>query len=494
MRRSVVVAFLLAVTAAAQAQEIDEAVISPRFEYEPDWGTKGSFSAYATGAVEGGYYYMLSTNTYLNVSHPTALPNGECRYYDEVLQEDHRIGEQVVGYRGSNTFSFFQSTNPAFTKFRTVSPCFDGSFGEQTEQQHRTWAYGAGPTIASTAKSKVYHIVNRTRLRLRPDSTSPYELASNGAEWLSGDFDQIFIGAKQTLDAAVTTTTSSSKQCRGQANAPASEKCTSAFAWKLTPIVTITENLVDPVDGQMKTFSALPPVVAEVNSTMANLPIFSGIAAQGAVLFGFMEFGHICQAWDTSQSPPVCTQVGFPSRLAAVYITDSSTTVRPTAARLYFKKGSSWIPMNANGTFPNVPDDYAGVLNVSSISDIKFNPINSTWNLWTDEWFPVDSTTPGCEHTELNPNSKSNPNFGARLVRVNLSSYGKTTFWPSRNEVGRNNALAHYVFAPACNCLREFIFYTSTDHVCYNYPSRYDGSLRGWEVVVRRWLDGAPSQ
>lgn len=482
MKRAGVALALFCIAVGASPQEIDEAIISPRFDYAPASMVRGVFVAYASGAVEGSYYYMLPTNAYVYPLPATALPKGECRYFDIVDGVERRIGEQVVGYRGDNTFSFFQSTNPTFTRFRTVSPCFDGRFGEETEQQHRTFAYGAGSTVVSTVKNKVYLTVNRTRHRKRPNSTSPYELASNGAEWLSGDFDQIFIGARESLNAAMNTTTSTSTLCRGELNPPASEKCTSAFSWKLSPLVRITDGLVDPVDGQVKTFSALPPLLAEVNTATANLPIFSGINSLGALMFGFMEFGHICTAWDTTQSPPVCTQPGFPSRLAAVFLTDTSTTVLPSSARLHFKKGNQWIAMNPDGTFPTVPDDFASTLGVFSLSDVKFNPINSTWNVWTDETIFTNATTPGCED--------SSPTLGSRLVSVNLATYAKTPFWPSRNQGGRRHALAHYVFAPACNCLREFIFYSSVDYACYNLQT----SERGSEVLVRRWLDGAPNQ
>jgi hypothetical protein len=467
----------------ASAQEIDEAIVSPRFEYPSNLIAGGVFTAYASGAVEGSYYYMIPTNAYVH-SYSSALPKGECRYTDPVTGLAVRIGEQVVGYRGDNTHAFLQSADPRFTKFRTVSPCFDGRFGEETEQQHRTFAYGAGTTVVSAAKSKVYLTVNRTRNRHRDGSSIPYEQFSNGAEWFSGDFDQIFIGAKETLASALSTATSSSFLCRGELNPPASETCNPAFAWKLTPLVKITDNLIDPVDGQAKTFSALPPLLAEVNAATENLPIFSGIGARGALLFGFMEFGHICVQWDTTKSPVVCSQPGYPSRIAAVYLTDTSTTTRPTSARLFYKKGSTWIGMNGDGTFPSVPDDFAGTLGLfgNGMSDIKYNPIDSTWNVWTQEGFTTSSTTPGCED--------SDPTKGSRLVYVNLANYAKTVLWPSRNGSGRTNPLAHYVLDPSCGCLREFIFYTSTDSMCYN-QHRTD---RGHEVVVRRRIDGAPNQ
>jgi hypothetical protein len=479
-KKSALVVVLLWVAAGALAQEIDEPIISPRFEYADM--RRGIFAAYASGAAEGNYYYMLPTNAYSE--EPTsALPKGTCRYNDLVSGNLVSINEQVVGYRGDNTFAFLQSTNPRFTRFRTVSPCFTGRSGEESEQQHRTFAYGAGSTVVSTIKSKVYLTVNRTRFRNNPGtSTSPYELASTGAEWQTGDFDQIFIGAQTSLNNVVSAPTSTSGFCLGDPNPPASETCNAAFAWKLVPIVRITDGLVDPVDGRVKTFTALPPLLAEVNAATQNLPIFSGISS-GAVLFGFMEFGHICVTWDTTKNPPRCTEHGFPSRLAAVFLTDTSTTIRPSGARLHFKKGNQWIAMNADGTFPVVPDDFASTLGVFSLSDIKFNPINSTWNVWTDETILTDATTPGCADPE-------SPTTGSRLVSVNLTTYAKTAFWPSQNIGGRRHALAHYVLAPACNCLREFIFYSSGDYACYHL----NASSQGSEVLVRRRLDGPPNQ
>ncbi len=75
---TVAILVLLCAAAGAFAQEIDEAIISPRFEYTAE-PRKGVFIAYASGAVEGSYYYMLPTNAYVNSSPASALPNGECR-------------------------------------------------------------------------------------------------------------------------------------------------------------------------------------------------------------------------------------------------------------------------------------------------------------------------------------------------------------------------------------------------------------------------------
>jgi hypothetical protein len=105
MKLPTIAFLLLCLSTRALSQEIDEPIISPRFEYGPGFlGLRGIFIAYASGAVEGGYYYMLSTNAYHHEP-PSALPNGECIYYDLVTQKDVRIGEQVVGYRGANTFA-----------------------------------------------------------------------------------------------------------------------------------------------------------------------------------------------------------------------------------------------------------------------------------------------------------------------------------------------------------------------------------------------------
>jgi hypothetical protein len=357
MKHAFAFCVLLVLACAIGAQEIDEAVVSPRFDYAPASGTRGSFSAYATGAVEGTFYYLLTTNTYISADPPSAFPNGQCSYFDTLTQLEKRIGEQIVGYRGTNSFAFFQSADPRFTRFRTVSPCFDGRNGEETEQQHRTGAYGAGPTIVSATKGKAYLILNRTRVRKRPTSTSPYELASNGANWESGDFDQVLIGARDNLNNAVNTSTSSSLKCRGSLSPPANETCNPAFEWKFVPLVKITDNLTDPVDGQVKTFSALPPIVAERNAATTSLPIFSNLPAS-ALLFGFMEFGHICTSWNTGTNPPTCTSPNGPYRLAAVYLSDASTTVRPNSARLFYKKNGGWVGMNTDGTFPSVPDDF----------------------------------------------------------------------------------------------------------------------------------------
>jgi len=490
----------LLVPAGAAAQVVTPPpVISPLIEY----GTAlnailgGSFVAYASGAVEDVYYNLLATNNYLAAG---SHPSGECYYFDSVKNLNHSITEQVVGYRGSNTFAVLHSTSPAFTRLRTVSPCFNGSSGELTEQQHRTGAYGGGSTVvmspASSTPGKAYETVNRTRIRWTPTSTSPYELASTGAEWQAGDFDQIFIGARESLYAALNTTTSTSGVCRGELNPPAAETCSSAFVWKLAPLVKITDNLVDPVDGQLKTFTALPPLLAEYDtSTVPSLPLFSNLSVLLPVvpkLFGFMEFGSICTAWGTPNPSgvPPCLNPGFPSRLAAVIVADTSSTTRPTQARLYYKKGASWVGMNADGTFPSVPDDFAPSFGMGDYSDVKFDPLTSTWKLWGSEVESV--TTTGCNDDKFTPTS------GSRLAYVNLATYAKTTLWGTVNGSGRMAPIAHYVFSSACNCQREFIFYSSTDYVCYNVPRWNDKNAptpfsRGLEVVVRRTLDGPPN-
>lgn len=498
MRKVTCILFLMSMATGAAAQTVAPPVISPRLEnspFGPSQVLDGSFIAYKTGASEGSTYYLLSTNNYRAT---TARPPGECSYHDTVTGSIRVIGEQVVGYSGANTFAFLHSSNPAFTRARTMSPCFDGRFGEATEQQHRTGAYGGGSTVTATAKGKVYELVNRTRITCTPTSTSPYQMDSTGTAWDAGDFDQIFIGAKESLASAFSVAVSSSGTCLGQANPPASETCNSPFAWNLTPIVLITDNLVDPNDGQTKTFTALPPVLGAYDSTVEKLPVFNGIGALGATLFGFMQFGNICTAWNTSGAhgcpqtggtKPTCTQIGLPSRLAAVFIADPSTTSRPSLARLYFKKGSSWIGMNADGTFPTVPDDYslAFPININgSYSDIKYDPIALTWKLWAGEG---DSTaTNGCANT-IQPQ-------GSHFAYFDLATAAKTTLWPTVNGSGRGTPSVFYAFSSACNCLREFIFYTSTDYACYNVLTQWENrsaSNNGREVVVRRTLDGPPN-
>lgn len=122
MRHAFIFFVLLVLALGICAQEIDEAVVSPRFDYAPASGTRGSFSAYATGAVEGSYDYLLTTNTYISSDPASAFPNGQCSYFDTVTQQEKRIGEQIVGYRGTNSFNFFQSADPRFTRFRTSPP------------------------------------------------------------------------------------------------------------------------------------------------------------------------------------------------------------------------------------------------------------------------------------------------------------------------------------------------------------------------------------
>ncbi|HEV7667240.1 MAG TPA: hypothetical protein VGS22_01870 [Thermoanaerobaculia bacterium] len=474
---------------AAVAQLADEPVISPKLEYgtgTPSSVLNGAFLAYASGAVEGAYYYLLATDNYLAAG--SWHPPGECSYFDTVTGTTRTMTEQVIGYRGDNTFGFLQSTNPAFTRFRTVSPCFDGRFGEPTEQQHRTVAYGGGSTVPVPSAGKVYEVVNRTRIRKTPTSTSPYELASTGDQWPAGDFDQIFLGAQDSLAAALAKATSSSGTCSGQANPPANQTCTPAFVWATTPLVKITDNLIDS-DGQAKTFTAVPPLLAAYDATVSSLPIFAGSASLSPVMFGFMEFDAICTLWNTSTSSPVCLQGGIgPYRLAAVVVTDASTTIRPSLARLYFKKGSAWVPMNADGTFPQVPDNFAPLFAMADYSDVKYDPLAATWKLWGSE---EDLTsTGGCADSFT-------PSKGSHLAYANLASptYAKTALWGSRNAFGRGNPIAHYVHSAACNCTREFIFYSSTDYACYNVPAWQGGysPFLGFEVLVRRTLDGPPN-
>lgn len=126
-------------------------------------------------------------------------------------------------------------------------------------------------------------------------------------------------------------------------------------------------------------------------------------------------------------------------------------------------------------------------MGLSGISDVKLDPISGKWKLWG----AVNNTEPsvGCADTYT-------PSSGKSIAYVDLGNYAKTTIWPSRNTYGRSSPLAHYVLAPACNCLREFIFYTSTDYACYDVPQWHTtgNPFWGFEITVRRRLDGPPDQ
>ena len=92
------------------------------------------------------------------------------------------------------------------------------------------------------------------------------------------------------------------------------------------------------------------------------------------------------------------------------------------------------------------------------------------------------------------------PEFGTSLAYARIPDgggvYPVMEFWPSRNSFGRKAAHAHYVYAPFCPCMREFIFYSSADWACYNDDlyNTTSNPLWGYEVMVRRWLDGPPAQ
>jgi len=276
---------------------------------------------------------------------------------------------------------------------------------------------------------------------------------STGTSWSAGDFDQIFIGAKDSLQTAVNTDVASP-----------------AFAWRLSPFLQYTANLTDPTNGMAADFTWLPPILAAYDSSVASLPIFAGHTVPSPVLWGFMEFGPVA---------------GLPNRLAAVLVTDTSTTVRPTATSLYYKSGGTWRAVNANGTFPTVPDDVSAGLGGSfDISDLRLDPLVGKWKLWGAEF--TSGATAGCDDGQTGDQ---------QLVYVQLDTLQRTALWPSRNALGRMTAMAHYAFAPACNCTREFILYSSTDRACFDYFSHWSTISRWWgfEVLIRRRLDGPPS-
>jgi hypothetical protein len=151
--------------------------------------------------------------------------------------------------------------------------------------------------------------------------------------------------------------------------------------------------------------------------------------------------------------------------------------------------------MNRNGTFPTVPDDFGSTFGLDQVSDVKYDPLVGAWKVW-GSLLTFPPGTSGCDDVFSDGIPASEFNVGSALRWARLDSPAQSlTFWNTRNFVGRSHPHAHYLPAPACGgCLREFVVFNSTDNVCYSVPYRWGtGSpFRGAEVLVRRWLDGAP--
>ncbi|MDX1998224.1 MAG: hypothetical protein SF066_10940 [Thermoanaerobaculia bacterium] len=451
---------LLLTASLASAQGIPPtpgAVYSPYIE-KPSNPKHYIFTQYAGGAPEGSYYYALPTN-YVSQQRNYV---GECVHYNAALGRDLEIQENVVMYRGTNTVAALNAGTD-FTAVRIAAPCFDGRSGEVSEQANITASYGGGDLNWSAAKNKFYVLMNRTRGRIITGTNGQPEFTC--CSWAAGDFTEVFIGAKETLASAASAPTSPSTRCRGHI-VPTSdpEYCASqAFAWKLAPLVK--KSVIGGV-----TYTTLTPVVSEVNAATASLPIFQNLPV-GSVLFGFMRFG-------------VGASGGFPDRIAAVAITDSSTTTRPTAAVLYYKVGSAWVAATG-GTMPSVPTNFASSLPGMSvpggdINDLEWDPVLAKWFLYGTRG--VTNPTTGC-----NDGAAAT---GGELVKVDLlaSPPALAGFWPSKNELGRLSADAYFLGG------QEFIFYSSTDNRCATDPTYQ--TTRDWfgmEVIVRNKATGAPN-
>ena len=455
-RKAITLTVLLALAVArlGAALTYDHAVISPYIE-KPSSPLDYIFTSYASGAAEGSNYYLFTTNITGYVTSPRNYP-GECVYYWPEIAQDKEIAEDVVMYRGTNTSAAFNAGTP-FTALRTATPCFDGRFGEVSEQANRTWAYGGGDTDISTIKNKAYIVVNRVRGRYLPASHS-----ITGGDWSMGDFREVFIGAKETLAAAASVAVGASGRCRGEAVPPTNpDYCLyDAFAWNPSPLVQISTIGTD-------TYSTTTPVLAEVNAATPSLPMFTNLPA-GTILFGFMRFGRL--------------QDG-PSRIAAVAITDSSTTTRPSNAVLYYRVGSSFVPATG-GTMSTLPDDQSAALGYPlDVHDVEWDPNVGNWFLYTRRANSL--TTSGC-----NDGVAAN---GVEFVKINLATLAGTGFWPSQNALGRFTIDAHFIGSD------EFILYSSTDRRCISgSPAGYttDTGINQWrsmEILVRNRSLGPPN-
>jgi hypothetical protein len=199
-----------------------------------------------------------------------------------------------------------------------------------------------------------------------------------------------------------------------------------------------------------------------------SLPMFNNLPA-GTILFGFMRFGRL--------------QDGGPNRTAAVAITDSSTTTRPSNAVLYYRSGGVYVAATG-GTMSVLPDDQSAALGSPlDVHDVEWDPNAGNWFLYTRR---ANSLTPsGC-----NDGVAAN---GVEFVKINLATLAGTGFWASQNALGRFTIDAHFIGTD------EFILYSSTDRRCISgVPAGYttDTGLDQWrsmEILVRNRALGAPN-
>lgn len=449
MKKASLVLFVLLFTRAAGAQ-YDPGVISPYIE-KPANPLAYVFTSYEGGAAEGSFYYHFPTNITGFFSSDRNY-KGECVYYWPEFGTDKEIAEDVILYRGADTTTAFNNDTP-FTAMRVATPCFDGRFGEVSEQANRTWAYGGGDVDYVSSKSKYYILVNRVRGR---NVNGQLE----AGDWFAGDFREVFIGAKESLASAASVGVGPSGRCRGEAvatNHP--DYCTfDAFAWKVNPLIQISN-----INGV--NYETLTPIVAQVNAATSQLSLFNNLPI-GTVLFGFMPFGQ---------------QNVFPNRTAAVAITDSSGTVRPSNAVLYYRSGGVYVAAT-NGIMTQVPDDVTASLgSPASLNDLEYDPVLSAWFVYGTRGV---STTAGC--------NDGSPGQGVEFLKRNLATGAVTGFWGSQNNLGRFTIDAHFIGT------NEYILYASTDRRCVNDSMGYqtDTGLNQWrsmEIMVRDRALGPPN-
>lgn len=455
MKRALPVLLVLCLARAAAAQ-YDTGVISPFIE-KPSSPTDYVFTNYAGGAAEGSYYYQFPTNITGYITSPRNY-TGECIYsWPELTTlSPKEIAEDVIIYRGTNTAAAFDSGS-AFTAMRTASPCFDGRFGEVSEATNHTWSYGGGEVDYVSSKSKYYILVNRVRGRIVSGSLQ-------AGDWTAGDFNEVYIGAKDTLNGAATTPAGTSGHCRGEA-VPTTDPdyCASfPFAWKVSPLVKLST-----IGGVG--YETLTPIVGAVNAATSSISVFNNLPS-GAVLFGFMPFGLQSQG---------------PNKAAAVAIVDTSSTIRPTAAVLYYRSGGVYVAATS-GVMSQVPDDVSTTALsglTSSLNDLEYDPNVSTWFAYGTH---AVSTTAGC--------NDGTPGTGNEFVKKNLVTGANANFWASQNDLGRFTIDSHFVGNV------EYISYSSTDKRCVDTPMAYQADsgmgLNQWrsmEIMVRKQSLGAPN-
>src|SRR4029077_2125429 len=209
-------------------------------------------------------------------------------------------------------------------------------------------------------------------------------------------------------------------------------------------------------------------IVGAVNAATSSISLFNNLPT-GTVLFGFMPFGRQDQGLNLE---------------AAVAIVDSSTTIRPSNAVLYYRSGGVYVAATG-GTMTQVPDNVNSTLSglSSSLNDLEYDPNLSAWFAYGTH---AVSTTAGC--------NDGTPGTGLEFVKQNVATGAVTHFWASQNDLGRFTIDAHFVGTT------EYISYSSTDKRCVDQPTAYKADsgqgLNQWrsmEIMVRKQSLGPPN-